>query len=96
MPSFPNLLGFKIFIWSNEGCPLEPAHIHVTDNIPSKNATKFWILSNGKVELASNGSHLSEKDLSRLKRALEDYTDVYVAKWEAYHNVKATFHDKMN
>lgn len=96
MPSFPSLLGFKVFIWSNEGKPLEPIHIHVTNGIPSKNATKFWILSNGKVLLASNGSHISDKDLSRLKRALEDYTDIYIAKWESYHGEKATYFDKQN
>jgi hypothetical protein len=76
--------------------PLEPVHIHVSQGIQSKNATKFWILSNGKVELAENGSHLSDKEISRLKRALEDYTDVYIAKWEEFFNVKATFHDKQN
>ena len=96
MPSFPSLLGFKVFMWSNEGKPLEPVHIHVSKGIPSKNATKFWILSNGKVELADNGSQLNAKELSRIKRALEDYTDIYIAKWESYHNVKAEFHDKQN
>ena len=96
MPSFPSLLGFKVFIWSNEGKPLEPIHIHVTNGIPSKNATKFWILSSGKVLLASNGSHISDKDLSRLKRALEDYTDIYIAKWESYYGEKATYFDKQN
>jgi hypothetical protein len=74
---------------------LEPVHVHVSKNLPSKNATKFWILSNGKVELAENRSSLSNKDISRLKRALEDYTDVYIAKWEEYHNVKATYYDKL-
>lgn len=73
MPSFPGLLGFKVFIWSNESKPLEPVHIHVLKGIPSKSATKFWILSNGKVELADNGSQLNAKELSGIKRALEDY-----------------------
>ncbi len=67
MPSLPSLFGFKVFFWSNEGKPLEPVHVHVSKNLPSKNATKFWILSNGKVELAENGSSLSNKDISKLK-----------------------------
>lgn len=96
MPSFPGLLGFKVFFWSNEGKPLEPIHIHVSKGIPSKNATKFWILSDGTVELAGNGSNLSEKELSRIKRALEDYTDIYIAEWKAYHKELPVFHDKID
>ncbi len=96
MPSFPSLFGFKIYFWSNEGKPLEDIHVHVTKDKPQKNATKFWILSNGQVELAENGCHFSNSEISKLKRALADYTDIYIQKWEEFHNTKATFHDSHN
>ena len=96
MPSFPSVLSYKVFFWSNEGKPLEPVHVHVTQGIPNAKATKFWILSNGKVELADNTGRIPEKDVSRLIRALEDYTDIYIARWEEYHGVKVQYHDLQN
>ncbi len=93
MPSFPCVLGFKVFIWSNEGKPLEPIHVHVTKGVPTKNSTKFWIMSNGNVCLADNSSHLSEREISRLKKALADYSDIYIRIWEEYFKEKAKYID---
>ena len=66
MPSFPKLLGYNIYFWANEGKPLEPIHIHASKSIPNAKSTKFWLLSNGKFELADNSSRIPDKDIRRL------------------------------
>ena len=90
MPKFSEILGYKVFVWSNEGKPLEPVHVHVSKNI-SKNATKFWILKDGSVRLAHDSNELSLKDLVKVQKVLEQYSKEYVKKWEAYFEVSATF-----
>ncbi len=96
MPSFPKILGYKVFFWSNEGKPIEPIHIHVSMGSPSPKATKLWILSTGKIELAENTGNIPDKDISKLIRALEDYSDMFIKKWESYHQVKAKYRDLQN
>jgi hypothetical protein len=49
MPVILRYQGFKFFFYSNEGNPLEPAHIHVRG--PDGEA-KFWLVPD--VQLARN------------------------------------------
>lgn len=93
MPKLIELLGFSIFIWSNEGKPLEPVHVHV-GKVPNKNATKFWILSDGTAQLDSNGSKLTVKELRRIVQLIEENAEFLIAEWENYFQVKATYYDE--
>ena len=94
MPKFLELFGLHVFIWSNEGKPLEPIHFHVAA-VPNKNATKFWLLSNGTVLLESNGSNLSSKQINRIQKTLELYSDDFIEFWENFFGEKATFIDSI-
>lgn len=93
MPGFPKVLGYCVYFWSNEGKPLEAVHIHASIGKPVQNGTKFWIRSDGKLELAHNNSHIQESDLRKLQKALEDYSDIYITKWEDYFQEPAKYHD---
>ena len=90
MPKYGEVLGYKIFVWSNEGKPLEPVHVHVSKNT-SKNATKFWILKDGSVKLAYDSGELSSSELSKISKVLELYSMDYVEKWEKYFGCSASF-----
>ncbi|WP_293736846.1 DUF4160 domain-containing protein [uncultured Phascolarctobacterium sp.] len=43
MPQIFRVAGYLIYFWSNENEPLEPIHVHITDGVPTANATKVWI-----------------------------------------------------
>lgn len=49
MPTVYEVYGFKIYFWSNENN--EPVHFHVSKGSMTSNSTKFWILSNGYIEM---------------------------------------------
>ncbi|PWK09913.1 DUF4160 domain-containing protein, partial [Pantoea ananatis] len=49
MPVILRVRGFKFFFYSNEGNPLEPAHIHVRS---AEGEAKFW--TQGEVRLSTN------------------------------------------
>ena len=40
MPVIIRLFNYKIYFWVNEGRPLEPIHVHVSER-PHKDATKI-------------------------------------------------------
>jgi len=50
------LFGYKIYLWTNEGKPLEPIHVHVLEKT-HKNATKIWILSSGGIKVENNNKN---------------------------------------
>ncbi|MBA0211958.1 DUF4160 domain-containing protein [Pectobacterium punjabense] len=63
MPVILRFRGFTFFFYSNEGNPLEPAHIHVRG---SGAEAKFWLMP--EVELARNDGFNARvlKDLSEI------------------------------
>lgn len=61
MPNILDVLGYKIYFWSNENFPLEPIHVHISQQ-PHQNATKVWILSDGSVELCNNKDEISREE----------------------------------
>jgi len=78
MPVILRIDGFRFFFYSNEGNPLEPAHIHV---MKSGSEAKFWLTP--CVALASdNGFH------SRILRELIELTEqnhtVFLEAWNDY------------
>jgi len=54
MPQIFKIGSFWVYFWSNEGVPLEPVHVHVSEGVPAANATKIWITRAGKCLLANN------------------------------------------
>ena len=91
MPNCFVVEGYSVYFWSNESCPLEPVHVHVSKGRRGPNTTKIWILSDGTVELENNRSRISEPELKRILRAVESYSTEIVSAWESYFSVKATF-----
>ena len=43
MPQVFKIGSYVIFIWYAESNPLEPIHVHVSEGVPSENATKIWL-----------------------------------------------------
>ena len=64
---------YWVYFWSNEGDPIEPVHVHVSQGAPVPNATKFWITSTGKCLLANNASGINRRVLVNIGR-----------KWDAH------------
>jgi hypothetical protein len=78
-----DFLGLCFFFWSNEysGQNTEPIHIHVCKGSPFENATKFWLLQNGTVELCHNRSDLSSVELRRAGEYIRANYNNIVAAW---------------
>ncbi|WP_072415385.1 DUF4160 domain-containing protein [Collinsella phocaeensis] len=68
MPQVFTFGRYLLYFWTGEDA--EPVHIHVTVKRPEKNATKFWLLSDGGCQLASNTSDIPSKDLNKLAKAI--------------------------
>ena len=78
---------FGIYVWSNEGRPLEPLHIHIAKE-PTPNGTKVWLLSNGKTKVVHNKSQIPPKDLKRLLSVIEEFSDDIAVKWKEHFKVE--------
>jgi hypothetical protein len=67
--------GFRFFFYSNQGNPLEPAHIHVErDEIEAK----FWVIP--EVRLAYNDGY-SARTLRELQSIVEANRNLIVEAW---------------
>lgn len=86
MPLIFRVAGYLIYFWSNENEPLEPIHIHITDGVPSANATKVWITENGKCLLAHNNSKIPSRVLRDLMLVIEARSKEIINKWYEFHN----------
>lgn len=93
MPSFIKIFGYNIYFWSNEGKPIEPVHVHISES-PNKKGTKVWILSDGSIELADNNSNIKANDLRRILNILGEYSEEIIEMWENYFREPATFYDE--
>ena len=63
MPQLLRIGPYSIYFWSNEGDPLEPIHVHISEGRATSTATKLWITSTGKVILSNNNSVLSTENI---------------------------------
>ena len=91
MPVYLRTVGYKVYFWSNEKG--EPIHFHVTKGDPDKNDTKIWVLSNESFKVAHNKGKVSEKDLSRIFSAMQNYYFDFVNFWKSYHNQEVKFYE---
>lgn len=96
IPDINEYRGYHIFFWSNENKPLEPIHIHICKGKPSKNATKYWINSDGSVEQENNNSQIPISDLKKIERFVTEYSFQIIQHWENYFNEPVKFHNDFN
>lgn len=78
MPKVFEWKGCRFHFFSNEGDPLEPAHIHVQKGV---HRAKFWI--DPVVELASNYG-FSGKELHEFKSKIEEKEHVIRSAWDEH------------
>ena len=81
MPQILRIGPYSIYFWSNEGDPLEPVHVHISEGLATSAATKFWITSTGKVIICNNNSQIPEKVLKRLARLVEANSTEIINEW---------------
>ena len=75
-------MGYLIYFWSNEDG--EPVHVHVSKN-KQKNATKFWVTSDG-IELARDTGSVDKKDMKAMLAHLRVNRSEIIAAWAGYFN----------
>ncbi|MBA4823449.1 hypothetical protein HA42_04830 [Pantoea deleyi] len=78
MPVILRVRGFKFFFYSNEGNPLEPAHIHVRS---AEGEAKFWTQS--EVRLSTNDG-FDSRTLRELTKLVKDNQTLFVEAWNDY------------
>ncbi|MHA6678642.1 hypothetical protein CYD30_24545 [Kosakonia cowanii] len=78
MPVILRINGFKFFFYSNEGNPLEPAHIHVRS---ANGEAKFWL--EGEVKLSRNDG-FDARTLKELIRLVQQNQTMFVEAWNDY------------
>ena len=73
MPLVLRIDRYCVFFWINEGSPLEPVHVHVSEGRPVPHATKIWLLASGRCRLCSKDSRIPEPALRNIMRVLETH-----------------------
>ncbi len=81
MPQVFKIGSFWVYFWTNEGKPLEPIHIHVSEGTPSPTSTKIWITEAGKCLLCNNNSRIPDKALKNIMRIIEARSNSIIQKW---------------
>ena len=81
MPQILRIGPYSIYFWSNEGNPLEPIHVHISEGRATNAATKLWITSTGKVIVCNNNSQSPDKILRRLIRTIEANSAEIIDEW---------------
>lgn len=78
MPVILRLNGFTFFFYSNEGNPLEPAHIHVRN---ADGEAKFWL--ENEVKLSRNDG-FDTRTLRGLTKMVKDNQRFFAEAWNVY------------
>lgn len=84
MPQIFRIGPYLIYFWSSEGDPSEPVHVHISEGVPTKNATKVWITRSGKCLLAHNNSKIPVRALRIVMRVIEARSSDVIEKWISY------------
>lgn len=87
MPQVFKAGSYWVYFWSDEGRPLEPVHVHISEGSPKKDATKVWITKMHKCLLANNNSQIEPVILRKLMRIVEARVEDVVLKWEEFFGV---------
>ena len=86
MPQVFKVGSYVIYFWANEGDPLEPIHVHVSQGTPSENATKIWLTKHNRCLLCHNMSRIPAKILRNIMDVIEARSDDIVNKWRTFFN----------
>jgi len=78
MPVILRVNGYRFFFYSNEGNPLEAAHIHVSK---SGSEAKVWL---EPVVLLARNDGFSAKELRELMAIVNENCLFFVEKWNEY------------
>ncbi|MCD8124106.1 MAG: DUF4160 domain-containing protein [Lachnospiraceae bacterium] len=84
MPQIFKVGSYLIYFWSNENKPVEPIHIHVSQGVPSENATKIWITRAGGCLLCHNNSKIPLRKLRYIMDIAEARHTEIEEKWLSY------------
>jgi hypothetical protein len=84
MPQVFKLGSYWVYFWTNEGEPLEPIHVHISEGCPTENSTKIWITKTGKTLMANNNSRIPIKVLRNMMRIIEARNEEIIKKWTDY------------
>lgn len=78
MPVILRQQGYRFFFYSNEGDPLQPAHIHVRG---ADGEAKFWLTP--EVTLARNDG-FDATSLRKLAKLVEEHRHSFEVAWYEY------------
>ena len=78
MPVILRFKGYIFFFYSNEGNPLEPAHIHVRN---AESEAKFWLESD--ISLVRNDG-FNSKELKEIFVIVETHRTQFTEAWYDY------------
>ena len=81
MPQIFKIGSYVVYFWLNESAPLEPIHVHVSEGVPSPNATKIWITKTGKSLLCNNNSRIPNRKLKYIQEVVEARSYEIIQKW---------------
>ena len=84
MPQLLRIGPYILYFWSNETEPLEPAHVHIAEGKPVKDATKVWLTSSGKALLCNNRSNIPPRILNRLVKVIEANSVEFAQAWREH------------
>jgi len=84
MPQIFKVGSYLIYFWSNEGDPLEPVHVHISEGVPTQNATKVWLTETGKCLLANNNSKIPLRQLRIMMQVIEARQKEVIDRWFSY------------
>ncbi len=82
LPNLFTVSGYKIYFWANEMG--EPIHVHVSKGHPVEDSTKIWITKAGGCIVASNGSHIPQKELNELLEFISAQYFLICAAWKQF------------
>jgi len=81
MPRIFKVGSYIVYFWANENNPTEPVHVHVSQGIPSENATKIWITKRKKSLLCHNKSRIPPVTLKNIMDIIEARHQDVIDKW---------------
>ena len=81
-----NVIGYKIYFWSNENN--EPIHIHISKGKLTENSTKVWLTKTGGCIIANNNSKIPEYELNKLLDIISRHYFLIINKWKEYYNIE--------
>ena len=81
MPQIFKIGSYLVYIWSNENLPVEPIHVHISENRPAAHGTKVWLTKAGHCIVAKNSSKIPLHVLNDILAVIETRFDFICQKW---------------